>query len=173
EDLKDLLRISYLYNSGYKISSIARMSRHEMNNLIDEKSSQNGPSAGFISKMLMASIDYDETKFSQILEKAIKQSGIETCILETFYPFLVRIGHLWLTNHVIPAQEHFSSYLIQNKIIDAIDRLPNGTPGENKKVIIFGLPEEFHEIPLLVALFFSGKIKYPVSIPEYTQARKQ
>jgi methanogenic corrinoid protein MtbC1 len=84
------------------------------------------------------------------------QLGFETSILQVFYPFFEKIGVLWMTEHVIPAHEHFSSYLIQKKIILAIDDLPNRASGE-KTVAIFAPKGERHEIPLLVVQYLFKK----------------
>jgi hypothetical protein len=54
---------------------------------------------------------------------------------------------LWLTDHVIPAQEHFTSNIIRQKLSVAIDELPLPTEGD-KRVLLFTPEKEQHEIPL-------------------------
>ena len=59
-----------------------------------------------------------------------------------------KIGILWQTGNISPAQEHFISNLVRQKIIVAIDSLPF-VDKEATKVVLF-LPEnELHEIGLL------------------------
>ncbi len=55
---------------------------------------------------------------------------------------------LWLTNHVIPAQEHFTSNIIRQKILIAIDSLPSSA-ANNMQIVLFTPEDEQHEIPLL------------------------
>jgi hypothetical protein len=66
-------------------------------------------------------------------------------------PALNRIGYLWLTNDILPSQEHFLSELIKQKLYSRIDR-ENNDDRQDKEVWLLFLPEgEHHEIGLLVA----------------------
>ena len=66
-------------------------------------------------------------------------------------PALNRIGYLWLTNDILPSQEHFLSELIKQKLYSRIDR-ENIDDRQEKEVWLLFLPEgEHHEIGLLVA----------------------
>ena len=81
------------------------------------------------------------------MEAVISKTGFEKSIVEVCYPYLLKLGLLWSTNKVIPAQEHFSSYIILNKIIAETDKL---TLSVTKPEIMLICPEgEFHELPLL------------------------
>jgi methanogenic corrinoid protein MtbC1 len=65
---------------------------------------------------------------------------------------LIRIGLIWGKDELCPAQEHFISNIIRQKIISATDSLPVNTNKE--KLWILYLPEgENHEIGLLFANF--------------------
>jgi len=66
-------------------------------------------------------------------------------------PALHRIGYLWLTNDILPSQEHFLSELIKQKLYSRIDSV-NQDDDRDKEVWLLFLPEgEHHEIGLLVA----------------------
>ena len=65
------------------------------------------------------------------------------------FPFLAKIGVLWQTSLVRPAQEHFISNLIRQKIIAATDNLPSSDLQDAKKFILFLPEKEMHEISLL------------------------
>lgn len=156
EDLKELLRISFLYHSGHKISKIAALTPEEIQQLVEKSSLQKNNQEAYVHQLIEAGIDFDQEKFEQIINSVIQQVGLERCIIELFYPFLQRIGLLWMTNNVIPAQEHFSSHIICKKIIMAIDGLKN--IDENLPAILVFTPAgEFHEIPLLAANYFLRK----------------
>ena len=72
-------------------------------------------------------------------------------MMHIIYPFLNRIGTLWVTGSVGPAQEHFISNLIRQKIIVAIDGQVVKQSPDSKKFLLF-LPEgELHEMGLLFA----------------------
>src|SRR5690606_12127241 len=66
---------------------------------------------------------------------------------------LSKIGILWQTGAINPAQEHFISNLVRQKIIVAIDGQYT-TPGEKSKKYVLYLPEgELHELSLLFASY--------------------
>lgn len=149
ENLKQILRISYLYHSGIKISKIAKLDSEEMKQMALRKLSKEESNEFYIKEMIEASLDFDEERFELTFIEAIDRMGIEETILNVFYPYQERIGVLWLTDHVIPAQEHFTSNIIRQKIIAAIDRLPPVTTNQNQQIVLFTPEEEQHEIPLL------------------------
>lgn len=66
---------------------------------------------------------------------------------------------LWLTDSVVPAQEHFSSNLIRRKIITEIDKLPNIIQNRQELILLFTPEGEFHEIPLLFNQYMFKKNK--------------
>lgn len=71
--------------------------------------------------------------------------------------FFEKIGLLWQTGSINPAQEHFISNLIRMKLCVAIDSLPAVTQHDAKKMILF-LPEwELHEIGLLTYYYIARK----------------
>ena len=109
-----------------------------------------------IKNLVIAMVELAEDRFEDMLTRAIMQIGFEDCILKIVYPFLDRIGILWQTGAINPAQEHFMSNLIRQKLIVTIDSLiPSKNP--NPKHFILFLPEgELHEIGLL---FYSYLIK--------------
>ncbi len=57
-------------------------------------------------------------------------------------PFLQKVGILWQSGDVYPAQEHFVSYLIRQKIIAATDKLPNTFNPKGKKIPSLLFPKE-------------------------------
>jgi len=61
------------------------------------------------------------------------------------------VGILWQSGDIYPAQEHFVTFTIRQKIIAATDALPNSFNPNGKKFLML-LPEgEWHEIGLLIA----------------------
>ena len=156
EDLKELLRISFLYHNGYKISRIAELSAEDIKAAVETTLVKDDNYEIFVHKLIEASVDFDKEKFDRIINSLVLRIGLEKCIINVFYPFLYRIGLLWMTNNVIPAQEHFSSHIIGKKIICATDGLEPA--GRNDKPIVVFAPEgEYHEIPLLAANYFFRK----------------
>lgn len=116
ENLKQILRISYLYRSGMKISKIAKLPPEEMKQMALRNLMKDEANEFYIKEMIEASVDFDEERFESNFIEAINRMGIEETILNVFYPYQERIGVLWLTDHVIPAQEHFTSILSGKKL---------------------------------------------------------
>jgi MerR family transcriptional regulator, light-induced transcriptional regulator len=150
-DLKLVLNIALLKDHGYKISEISKMSPEELSKevlLISDKQ-LNYPDQ--IHALTISMLDLDEERFEKIVSTNTLQFGFENMMINIIYPFLSRIGTLWITGSIGPAQEHFISNLIRQKLIVAIDgQLPSLRPGA-KKYLLY-LPEgEMHEISLLFA----------------------
>jgi len=156
DDLKELLRVSFLYHSGHKISRIAQLSPSDIHQLVQNACVAECNHHVFVHQLIEAGIDLDKEKFEKLVNCLVLRIGIDKCITEVFYPFLERIGLLWMTNHVVPAQEHFVSHIIRKKIILAADNLKMD-PDIPARVLVFAPEGEHHEIPLLAINYFFRK----------------
>ena len=148
ENLKQILRISYLYHTGTKISKIASFEPDELRDRALASTSDENQHEYYLKELVEASIDLDEERFERTFVEAIERLGLENTFLKVLYKFQEKIGMLWLTDHVIPAQEHFTSNIIRQKIAVAIDSLPLPKNSLKKKVLLFTPLKEHHEIPL-------------------------
>ena len=140
EDLKKLLNIALLNKNGYKISKIAKMSRHEVAQKVADISEVNFENATQLDALTISMIEMNEYKFNKIISTNIHQIGFEKTMLEIITPFLDKLSLLWLTGSINPAQEHFISCLIRQKIIVAIDKEPYVQNPKAKSFLLF-LPE--------------------------------
>ncbi|MBL0152536.1 MAG: MerR family transcriptional regulator [Chitinophagaceae bacterium] len=156
DDLKSLLQVSFLYHKGYKISKIAALPAEEIRQLVEKSGGPDANHELFIHELIAAGVDLDKDKFEKITHTVVLRYGIDKCITGIFIPFLERIGMLWMTNHIIPAQEHFASHIIRKKIICATDGIENPA-ADAPCVLIFAPMGELHEIPLLIANYFFRK----------------
>jgi MerR family transcriptional regulator, light-induced transcriptional regulator len=148
DDLKKIINVSVLNNNGVKISKIVKLSHAEINQQVSNLSETKNDISIYIEQMIMAMIDMEEEQFEKLLGSLTLKFGFERTMLEIVYPFLEKIGVLWLTDNVTPSQEHFISHLIRQKIIVAIDSLPLA-PKTERKALLY-LPEtELHELGLL------------------------
>ena len=150
DDLKFLLRISSLYHRGHKISKIANSPKEELDKLLLTSALGDSSYEIYINQLLDSAIDFDPTRFEHVVNAAFEQYGFERSIRFVLFPLLIKIGLLWLTNHVIPAQEHFASNIIMKKISAAIENTSqkNFQPGIH--VALFTPQKEFHELPILM-----------------------
>lgn len=147
EELKTLLNIALLNKHGFKISHIDKMCREEICQKILLLREAEAAQEKLINELMREMVDLQTDKFEAIINKYINTNGIEKCVREVIFPFLERIGILWQTGNIMPAQEHFISNIIRQKLIVAIDGLP--APTEGTACLLF-LPEgEHHELGLL------------------------
>ena len=147
EELVLLLNIRILLDSGLKISRIAEFSSKEIALKVADLK-LNTPKGIAQEKLILALIEMDEVMFQAVLEEVICSSSLADAFSDCLIPFFERIGVMWLTGTINPAQEHFISNLIRQKIIVEIDKLP--IPNRKNAPILLYLPEhEWHEIGLL------------------------
>ncbi len=156
EDVKKLLNVAVLVQNGVKISHVAKLSPEE----IKQKASfilQNPNDVdNQVKNLIISMVELSESKFEKILNKSIITMGFEKTMMYLVYPFLEQIGVMWQTGSINPAQEHFISNLIRQKLMVAIDGIEPDLIRKRRKFILF-LPEgELHELGLL---FYSYLIK--------------
>jgi MerR family transcriptional regulator, light-induced transcriptional regulator len=155
-DLKRLLNISTLNKHGIKISHIIKMCQEEVNEKILEISNSVTDFESYINSLVIAMIELNEDSFEKILSNTLIKIGFEKAVTHVLYPFLEKVGVLWLVGTINPAQEHFIVNLIRQKLIVAIDGQEK-VEHENAKTFLLFLPEnELHELGLL---FYTYLIK--------------
>ncbi len=147
EELTMLLNIAMLNKHGVKISKIAQMKPEQISSKVwDLMGEQSVDSC--TEKFILALLNLDERLFKDTLQFLIDEKGLEETFKENLIPFLDRIGVMWMVGTINPAQEHFISNLIRQKIISSIDKLE--VPVKSEHPIMLFLPEhEWHEISLL------------------------
>jgi DNA-binding transcriptional MerR regulator len=150
-DLKLILNVSLLKENGFKISKIAEMSEGEIQREVIRLTETNLRYPEQIHALTICMVDMDEDRFEKIMSTNILKLGFEKTMLNIIYPFLSKIGILWQTGAINPAQEHFISNLVRQKLIVAIDNQYVSSTIQSKKYVLF-LPEgELHEMSLLFA----------------------
>ena len=151
QDLKLVLNIALLKEHEYKISEIAKFSAERLSKEVITISEKKHTYPDQIHALTIAMIDLDEAQFEKIMATNILKFGFEDMMINIIYPFLSRIGILWVTGSIGPAQEHFISNLIRQKLIVAIDGQVIRPNPYSKKFVLY-LPEnELHELSLLFA----------------------
>lgn len=152
QELKMLLNISLLNKYGFKISHINRMSNDELR---EKTFTLTGPQAQqerIINELIQHMVDLELDSFEKVLDQHIGARGIEKTITYIIFPFMERIGILWMTDHINPAQEHLMTNIIRQKLIVGIDSVV--TPLSLKTKMLLFLPEnEHHEVGLLFLQF--------------------
>lgn len=151
EDLKLILNIATLKNNGFKISKIVEMPADLMFEEIRKVSASSQFFEDQINALTVSMIDMNESMFVEVLKQNTNKYGFEKAMMNIIYPFMRKIGILWLTNSINPAQEHFISHLVRQKLIAATDNIEIK---EDAPLFLLFLPEgELHELGILFANF--------------------
>jgi MerR family transcriptional regulator, light-induced transcriptional regulator len=153
DDLRLILNVSILNDNGYKISEIAKMNWDEIARHVATLSKDAGNYNCHVQKLCNHAIGLDEKGLNSVLNKSIKSVGIEETVTQVVYPFLVKLGLMWQTGTINPAQEHFASNIIRQKLFIAIDSIKSIEKENSKKFLLFLPAGEMHEIGLLFAYY--------------------
>lgn len=153
DQLKKLLNISTLLSMGHKISQISLFTEKEILKKVLESHSGNTTDIicnAFINDLLAAMLKYDEPAFEKSYSASVTRFGLFDAMINVFYPLLNKIGYMWATYEVNPAQEHFAACLIKRKLMAATDGLP--MPKKRNKLFLLSLlPAESHDISMMFA----------------------
>ena len=153
DDLRLLLSISMLNANGAKISKIAKMEEDEIHDTCQTLFDHYKEHENQVNALTLSMIDMDEDRFEKIISNSTLRYGFEETMNQIITPFFERVGILWQTGTIRPAQEHFISNLIRQKIIVAIDAQVVPSGNNVPKYLLF-LPEhELHELGLLFASY--------------------
>lgn len=148
QELKMLLNISLLNKYGFKISHINRMTNEELKEKTLTLSGGQAQQERIVNELIQHMVDLDLDAFEYVIDQFIVSRGIEKAITFIIFPFLERIGILWQTDHINPAQEHIITNIVRQKIIVGVENII--TPFSLKSSVLLFMPEnEHHELGLL------------------------
>ncbi|CAN5637967.1 MerR family transcriptional regulator [soil metagenome] len=148
DELRTILNVALLNKYGFKISHIDKMEKAELEDKILSLSQTQAQQERIINQLIQFMVEIEIDKFEDSVDQYIRARGIEKTISHIIFPFLEKIGILWSTNHINPAQEHLVTNIIRQKLIVGIDSAVSHV--QLKKVLLLFLPEgEHHELGLL------------------------
>lgn len=152
-DLKRILNISLLNNNGHKISKIASLSDEEIIREVEKLLNNYNKESDQIENLVLCVMDFNEERFDKTITNSVIHFGFENTMEKIVFPFLKHLGNMWQVGMITPAQEHFLSNLIRQKLIVGIDGIMPNTLGQPKNCILFLPNGELHELGLLYANF--------------------
>jgi DNA-binding transcriptional MerR regulator len=152
DSLVKALNVQVLKEQGLKISKIASLNENEIEDLVRAISMNDDMyHLKQLNKVIESGLTFDKALFHQVINESLDKYDTLYVYKNILLPALNRIGYLWLTNDILPSQEHFLSELIKQKLYSRIDH-ENNEDRQDKEVWLLFLPEgEHHEIGLLVA----------------------
>lgn len=148
--LQKLLNISFLNNSGFKISKIAILQPKEIQAQVRELASGGHLENHILNSLKLAMLDFDQDLFYEIYNGLLKTKSFREIFYEVFIPFLSEIGMLWQTDTITPAHEHFISSMIRQKILVNTELLQSKNTIDHNDAFVLFLPDrESHELGLM------------------------
>jgi len=156
DDLRRLINISIIYQSGIKISKIAKYSGSDLEDQVGLLTRDSALYDTQIKSLTFAMLSFNGQAVNEILLKSVINIGFEETFLNVVFPFLKRIGIMWHTGSANIGAEHFITNVLRGILITAIDAIPPASDPNRKRAILFLPDNELHELALL---FFSYLIR--------------
>lgn len=160
DDLKKILNVSLLNQHGYKISNIASLSEDNLYREAEKLLNRFEKESDQVENLMLALLDWDESIFEGHVQESIRHFGLENTLEKIVFPFLRQLGNMWQAGIVNPAQEHFISNLVRQKIIVETDKLGNRTEAGSKRMVLYLPHNELHEMGLLYVNYLCRKKGY-------------
>lgn len=152
QSLQKLLNVVLLHNYGYKISRIATHSNEKIELLVREIISDKNAKNHAIKAFKLAMINFDQALFFNTYNSLLTEKSFREVFYEVIIPLMEEIGLLWQAGTISPAQEHFITFLIKQKLLLNTEKLQILEPTRTDKVFVLYLPEnEIHELGLMYA----------------------
>lgn len=148
-DLRKILNISLLNKNGWKISKIAELSEDEIFDEVQALTEHESNLDNQIDALGISMVELDERRFEKILSGSILRHGFEKTMINVIFPFLEKVGNMWMTGTINPAQEHFISNMIRQKLLVAIDGQVASDGRDGPLYMLFTPNGEYHELGLL------------------------
>lgn len=148
DELKVILNVALLNRNGYRVSAINKMTPDEMGSKILSLGSVGAQHDRLLNDMLKQMIDLNASAFEKSVDEYISEHGVEKAITNLIFPFLHKVGILWMTNHVRVSQEHLVSNIVRQKLIRGIEEIKVTKDG-GKAIVLFLPDGEYHELGLL------------------------
>lgn len=162
EDLKMILNVALLRRSGLKISKIVEMSYEKICEKVVELTQTTNAAEDQIQLLMMAMVEFDEAKIEKIINHNLLKHGFENAMFKIVFPFFSKIGTLWMSGSINPAEEHFMTHLIKMKLMVALDSLQSNYDDRKEKFLFYLPAKEEHELSLLFAAYLVKKRGWPL-----------
>lgn len=150
ENLQKLLNVTLLYNNGFKISKIAKLSTQEVTENVHNLTINKTADDWSIGLFKLSMINFDQRLFTKTFNELIEQFSFREIFKNVFIPLMNELGVLWQTNSISPSHEHFITSLVKQKIHAMCEELQSQETRRNDRRFVLFLPEnEIHELGLL------------------------
>jgi DNA-binding transcriptional MerR regulator len=160
-DLRRILNVSLLVNNGFKISKVAKMDDEKIKESVIEINKKKSTESDYVDRLILYMLNFDNIGFYNFTNEIIAKMGLEDAVLKVFFALFERIGTFWQVGSIFPAQEHYVTSILRQKLIAETDKI--GVENRNGSTMLFFLPDnEMHEMSLLFYSYLAQKYGYNV-----------
>jgi len=154
-------RITSLTASGLRISQI-RPEMLETDPFEADDDSAADHWKQYLNGMISAIVSFDEERLEEIYNEALSLHPIGMVTTRLLTPLLMELGLRWETQQASVAEEHFFAFYLRNKLGARFHHRSQGKSGS--RLLLAGLPNEYHEIALLLFALAAVESGYRVLI---------
>ena len=122
-DLRRILNVSLLVSNGYKISKVAKFDDKKIMESVIEINKKNTTESDYIDRLILHMLNFDNIAFNNFTNEIIAKKGFEEAVLKVFFQLFERIGTYWQVGSIFPAQEHYVTSILRQKLIAETDKL--------------------------------------------------
>jgi len=160
-DLRRIINVSLLVKNRYKISKVAKWDEYQLKKTVLEITEKSNLEPDYVDRLVLHMLNFDNVGFYKLTSEIIAQKGFEEAVIKVFFVLFERIGTFWQVGSIFPAQEHYVTSILRQKLIAETDKI--GVENRNGSTILFYLPEgELHEMSLLFYSYLAQKYGYNV-----------
>jgi len=159
--LKRLLNVSLLTKNGYKISKIATWDEATIKETVLRISKNKNADSDYINQLLLLMVEMNTTGFKNLVDEILLKHDIEEAYFNIFFYLFNRVGTYWQAGSIFPAQEHFVTSLLRQKLIAAIDKFET-KQSSNSTILFFTHEGDWHEMGLLFYSYLAMKSGFDV-----------
>lgn len=160
-DLRRILNVSLLVKDGYKISKVAKWEQDQIKETVLHVSKSKNSKEGYIDRLMLYMVNFDNVGFVNLINEIHDRYGLEEATYKVTFSLFERIGTFWQVGSIFPAQEHYVTHIIRQKLIAEIDKM--GLNNTRDQTMLFFLPEdEMHELSLLFYSYMAHKSGFNV-----------
>lgn len=161
ENLRRLLQIAFLANSGYKISKIATLSGDGIDEECKKEMIKPGDSSPYILEFVFKIIEKDTDGFEKLYDYYLEKLLHDEFITGVLEPLIEKIKNLWISRSIDPYYEEYILNRIFVKTIIAAEK--ERKPGRQaKEILIFQSDTTLFPVKLSLVYFLAAVKNYRI-----------
>ena len=148
KNIDQINRITALTGQGMRISQILPEMLESAESAESGDDQQSDHWRRYLESLIAAIVSFDEDRMEEIYNEVLALYPIELVTRRLLRPLLIELGLRWEDQQGSVAEEHFFAFYLRNKLGARFHHRSRSKTG--LRLLLAGLPGEFHEIALLL-----------------------